>query len=161
MKLSEQDRFWTYVVKGPEPDDCWLWIGAISDDGYGRFWITRDGVQKAVRPQRYAYALATGETLAPDILLLHECDVPICVHAETDPASSHVYTGTHRENMIDRRQKHRDTNGSNSLHWRGIARKVRVQRSRDLRDVVREYGWDRERISATLSGVEYDHPTLF
>lgn len=33
--LTESDlhRFWSLVIKGPEPDDYWLWVGAIGDDG--------------------------------------------------------------------------------------------------------------------------------
>ena len=34
--------------------------GAIPDDGYGRFSITRDGVEHTVKPHRYAVALALG-----------------------------------------------------------------------------------------------------
>lgn len=38
---AETRRFWSHVVRGPGEWDCWLWVGAIADDGYGRFWITR------------------------------------------------------------------------------------------------------------------------
>jgi len=70
--LSEQERFWGYVLKGPAPDDCWLWTGAIADDGYGRFWTAgADGGQKIFRPQRYAYTALTGRVLTPDVLILH------------------------------------------------------------------------------------------
>lgn len=81
MTRTEQERFWSFVVKGPEPDDCWFWTGAISDDGYGQFWVKRDGGQLAVRPQRYAWELLTGESLPSSLFLLHSCDIPICVHA--------------------------------------------------------------------------------
>lgn len=97
MRTSEHDRFWRYVVKGPAADDCWLWTGAVSDDGYGRFWIKQDGGrQRAVRPQRYAYEEATGVALPSSTLLLHGCDVPLCVHADVDPELSHV-TPEHTE----------------------------------------------------------------
>lgn len=52
-------RFWSHVVRGPKADDCWLWTGAIADDGYGRFWLTDDGRQRVVRPHRLALELAT------------------------------------------------------------------------------------------------------
>ncbi|MDT5365672.1 MAG: hypothetical protein QOC62_103, partial [Mycobacterium sp.] len=42
----------------------------------GRFYITRDGIGRCVRPNRYALALATGIALTPDVFALHECDVP-------------------------------------------------------------------------------------
>jgi hypothetical protein len=33
---SEAERFWAKVVRGPGERDCWIWTGAIADDGYGR-----------------------------------------------------------------------------------------------------------------------------
>ena len=161
MNISEADRFWTHVVKGPDANDCWIWTGAISDDGYGRFW-THDGVrQKAVRPQRYAYQQTTGRTLTSGVLLLHWCDVPTCVHADVDPAVSHVREGTHRENMIDRSQRHRQANQWSSWRFHGMGRKERAQRSRDLRLVLLEHGWDPEKMSAAISGVDEHQPRLF
>lgn len=87
QRRAVADRVWEKVVKGPAPTDCWIWTGAIADDGYGRFWVTREGGQRALRPQRYAYEDLTGEILTPSIILLHVCDVPLCVHASTGPES--------------------------------------------------------------------------
>ena len=161
MNLTEGERFWSHVVKGPAPEDCWLWIGAISDDGYGRFW-THDGVrQKAVRPQRYAYELLTGQPLPSDVMVLHSCDVPTCVHADADPLVSHVREGSGRDNMLDRRQRNRHANQWSSWRFRGLGGKERGQRSRALRTVILDHGWDPERMSAALAGVEETHPRLF
>lgn len=39
-KSSEETRrFWDKVVKGETPGACWVWVGAIGADGYGRFWV--------------------------------------------------------------------------------------------------------------------------
>jgi hypothetical protein len=157
---TEAERFWSLVVKGPEPDDCWFWTGAISDDGYGRFWLKRDGGQLAVRPQWYAYELVAGGPLPSSTLLLHSCDIPICVHADVDLAVSHVAPGTHRENMLDRSQRGRYRNRA-PLRIGDLPRQVRVQRSLDLRAVILEHGWQPELISGALLGVEVTHPRLF
>lgn len=90
MRLTATERFWSYIVKGPAPEDCGLWTGAISDDGYGRLWRHDGARQKALRPQRYAYELAIGQLLPSDVVVLHSCDVPTCVHADVDPHVSHV-----------------------------------------------------------------------
>ncbi len=29
------ERFWKRVQKTP---DCWLWLGAVHETGYGKFW---------------------------------------------------------------------------------------------------------------------------
>lgn len=62
MRISDSERFWSYVVKGPNPEDCWLWAGAVADDGYGRFSVTTNGSRRAVRPHRFAYEELTGVT---------------------------------------------------------------------------------------------------
>ena len=61
MRAGEGERFWSHVVKGPDPDSCWLWTGAVADDGYGRFWIgPGKAARRVVRAQRYAYTAITG-----------------------------------------------------------------------------------------------------
>lgn len=158
---SDLHRFWSRVLKGPEPDDCWLWVGAIGDDGYGRFWTRNGDRQKVVRPQRVAYAQITGRELTEDVMLLHWCDVPLCVHADVDAAVSHVREGTGRDNMLDRSLRGRYAGPSTALGQRGVARQQRAQRSRDLRAVLLEHGWDRERMAAAAAGIGENQPSLF
>lgn len=160
MTRTEEERFWSFVVEGPDRDDCWFWTGAISDDGYGRFSVKRGGTPMAVRPQWYAYELVTGKELPSTTFLLHSCDIPICVHAAADLDESHVAPGTRRENMLDRVQRGRYRNRQ-SLRLGDLPRQVRVQRSLDLRTVILEHGWQPELIGAALLGVELTHPRLF
>jgi hypothetical protein len=136
----ESERFWAKVVKGPRPSDCWIWTGAIADDGYGRFWVRRDGRQRALRPQRFAWEQATGNQLQPGVVLLHACDVPICVHATADELS-HLGAGTQSQNMIDRSRKGRHGSAS-SFGWRRTGRQQLVAQSLALRAAVISHGWD-------------------
>jgi hypothetical protein len=95
----EVARFGAKVVRGPGPADCWLWMGAIADDGYGRFWIRRDGVVRVARPHRYALALALQVGLDDVEVAEHAvCDVPICVRAE-GRQGDHIWTSTQAENL--------------------------------------------------------------
>lgn len=158
MDTSELERFFRKVVKGPEPDDCWIWVGAIGDDGYGRFSIRRHGRERMVRPQRLLHEHLTGEKLQRDQNLLHECDVPICVHVTTG-ADSHLFVGDDRMNMRDREQNGRA--GRRRVLRRGLSRRQLYIRSRELRDVVLTRGWDRAAMSAVLSGNTPDQPSLF
>ncbi|MFJ3395355.1 hypothetical protein [Leifsonia aquatica] len=156
---SEMERFYSHVLVGPESDDCWFWVGAIGDDGYGRFWIRRDGAQRAVRPHRYLYEQQVGPLARTD-LLMHSCDVPLCVHVDADPALTHLTPGTHATNMQDRAFKGRGGNASTTTGMRGISRKALATRSRALRALLLEQGWQRDAISAALADL-LDHPTLF
>lgn len=161
ISASIQNRFWGKVVKGPAPQDCWLWTAAVGDDGYGRFTLNADGRTQAVRPHRFAFHLATGIPLHGFGPLMHDCDVPICVHYSDSIELTHLLEGTERGNMLDRLAKRRDKNGSD-LRWRGLARDHFASRSRELRNEVRDNGWSRpERVRALIAGVDPDAPTLF
>ncbi|MUK03212.1 hypothetical protein GM708_15640 [Vibrio cholerae] len=158
-RRGEADRFWEKIVKGPRPHDCWIWTGAVVDDGYGRFWVIRDGEQRARRPQRYAYEHLTGETLHPGIALMHVCDVPLCVHASTG-GDTHLLPGTQALNMLDRSQKGRHANAS-TFRWRGVGRAQFRAQSVELRTALLEHGWNEPIIRPLLTGVDPSAPTLF
>ncbi|WP_278314995.1 hypothetical protein [Lolliginicoccus levis] len=149
---AEIARFWAHVVRGPGEDDCWLWTGAISDDGYGRYWLKRAGRQRVVRPHRYALSLALGRPLAADEVAMHGCDSPICVRAGVHAAAGgHVVLGTQADNLRDMAIKRR---GGGWPGWMHVARSSeRVARSRALRAAV-SGGWDAGRVRAALDAAE-------
>ncbi len=151
------DRFWSHVTKGPSPEDCWIWTGAIGDDGYGRFWLPGN---TAVRAHRHAYQL-TGMPLDTTEQIRHSCHLPLCVHATTT-TSSHLSPGSRQDNMIDRSAAGRFANqhtGLTSLVQTPKA--ARAAAMRQLRDHIKAHGYDREAIATTLAGYDPDHPTLF
>ncbi|CPR56917.1 Uncharacterised protein [Mycobacteroides abscessus subsp. abscessus] len=151
----ECTRFLSYVVAGPEPDDCSIWVGAIGADGYGRFFITRSGSGFCVRPNRYALAMSTGRPLDADVFALHDCDNPICVKiSPPESVRQHVVSGTQSENML---RMGRGRRGGGRPSIRGLGREARRERSVALRDAVRD-GWDAEAVREALLGV---HPRLF
>lgn len=159
---AEIDRLWSHVVKGPEADDCWIWTGAVGDDGYGRFWTAGDGIrQRTMRPQRFLYRHLTGIDLAPDTMLLHRCDVPLCVHVDVDPAITHLRVGGAPENQRDTARAGRQRNRFTIERFASLPRADRVARSRLLRDTVRDHGWNQDLIARALSGAGTDHPTLW
>lgn len=161
MSLSAADiaRFWSRVVKGPSEDDCWLWSGAIGDDGYGRFWLKTESGQRVVRPHRLAWQLATGTAADDSVLMRHRCDRPLCVRA-TAGADSHLVTGTHALNMADRARAMRDTNVA---PWgiAGLSRQRAAATSRAIRQVLHERGYDAASIAAIAAGYNPDEATLF
>ncbi|QZH69504.1 hypothetical protein K6L26_30975 (plasmid) [Mycolicibacterium farcinogenes] len=152
---AECARFCSYVVIGPEADDCSIWVGAIGADGYGRFFITRSGTGFCVRPNRYALAMATGRPLSADVFALHDCDNPICVKiSPPESVRQHVVAGTQSENML---RMGRGRRGGGRPSIRGLGREARRERSVALRDAVRD-GWNAEAVREALLGV---HPRLF
>lgn len=69
---------------------CWLWPGPLSRYGYGK--ARRAG--KQCPAHRESYREENGEI--PDgMFVLHRCDVRCCVNP------THLYLGTHADNMRD------------------------------------------------------------
>jgi hypothetical protein len=121
--LSDEHRFWKSVEK---TDGCWLWRAGRDEDGYGVFQAEIFGVS-VFRAHRYSHMLATGEILAPRILVMHACDNPPCVN----PA--HLSSGTHKENADDMVAKGRHL-GRSRIHADKIAKLSDEQVRAILRD---------------------------
>ncbi|MCK2028065.1 hypothetical protein KZC56_17345 [Microbacterium sp. SSW1-47] len=161
-RAADVERLWKHVVKGPDPDDCWIWTGSVGDDGYGRFWTAGDGIQqRTMRPQRFLYRHLTGIDLPPSTMLLHRCDVALCVHVDVDPAVSHLRIGGAAENQRDAARAGRQRNRFTIEKYASLPRADRVARSRRLRDTVRDHGWDPQLIARALSDAGTEHPTLW
>ena len=119
-----EKRFWSKVDKS---GDCWEFLGYKCKLGYGRIsfrcnshWLTH----------RVSWVLHNGEI--PDGLnVLHKCDNPGCVNP------SHLFLGTHQDNMRDR-----DTKGrgklpkiSGSKHWNSSLDESDIRVIRELHSV--------------------------
>lgn len=86
MNPEFRSAFWSLVeILGKR--DCWEWQGGKNGDGYGYF--------KRMRVNRVAYRLANGHY--PRRLACHSCNNRLCCNP------SHLYDGTHRQNMADMR----------------------------------------------------------
>jgi len=97
---SAETRFWRNVQK---TDGCWLWVGLVDKDGYGRIRVSG----KQARAHRYSYILHYGET---DLWVLHRCDNPTCVRPD------HLFLGTSQDNVADRTAKGRAASGHQNGH---------------------------------------------
>jgi hypothetical protein len=99
------DRFWHSVDKNgptirPDLGPCWIWTGGRNmADGYGS--IVYEG--ERVLTHRAAWFIETGEW--PNPQALHRCDNKQCVRF------SHLFEGTHQDNMADKVSKGRQYRG--------------------------------------------------
>ena len=83
-------RFRAKIHRSPDLE-CWLWTGAISGKGHGRFWIRDDLVVIAHRFAWLVDQLDHGHAVtAMPTLVSHDCDNPIC----QNPAHLRVGTAT-------------------------------------------------------------------
>lgn len=91
--LSATERFWAKVDK---TEGCWLWSGALTNEGYGS--ITVDGSH--VYAHRFSYELMVGP-IDEGLHVDHLCSVRNCVRPE------HLEPVTPRENFL--RNTHRSS----------------------------------------------------
>ena len=167
VHAGEVARFVGKVVRRPDthPADpaavtCAIWTGAIADDGYGRFSITRNRREHTVKPHRYAFALALGVPVPARVVIEHVvCDNPVCVQAHPDPLLGHIRPSAQSENLRRMQAKGRGQRWW-LRRWSGLGRAERAERSRQLAAAVRE-GWDDAAVRAVLLRIDPAQTTLF
>lgn len=116
-----RDRFYDKVTKGVG-SECWLWTGAISGKGHGRFWVAANLVVVA---HRFAWLLSFEAHTLPEVVS-HRCDNPICQNP------THLRASTWSKNRIEYLQR-RGTPGSPLRDTRGAR-----GRSTALRDAAKQ-----------------------
>lgn len=104
-RVPFKERFWSFVDKnGPtvrsDIGQCWDWTGGKIADGYGRFrtGVADYGRRAMILAHRLSWEFENGP-VADAIEVCHICDRPSCVRP------SHLFLGTHQENMIDAAKK--------------------------------------------------------
>jgi len=91
---------------------CWIFTGAVADDGYGRFWdSSQDGTtrwdggartSKVVRPSRWMWEAHHGP-IPKRLVVRHDCDRSICARLEC------LLTGDQTDNLLDASRRDRIT----------------------------------------------------
>lgn len=92
-KKPSESAFYERVMPVTE-SGCWLWIGSINKTAGGY------GVYNRHSMHRFSYELHNGD-IPQKLCVCHKCDIPSCVNP------SHLFLGTHKENMQDMQNKGR------------------------------------------------------
>lgn len=93
-----RERWESLVSRASLASGCYVWTGAISGAGHGRFWLGVDelGHDVVMIAHRYGYAMTHGlEALQAAQVIRHLCDEPSC------QLPAHWAPGTIAENTIE------------------------------------------------------------
>lgn len=91
------ERFWSKVDKTGE---CWLWTAALTR-GYGQLTYQK----RHTAAHRFSWEIEHG-TIPAGMIVCHRCDTPACVRP------SHLFLGTHADNVRDKITKGRARTGN-------------------------------------------------
>ena len=148
---SPGTRFWRRVRKSK---GCWEWQGFRSKFGYGRLRVAANGPGSIVTAHRFSWTVHFGDI--PDgMWVLHRCDNPGCVRP------THLFLGTHGDNMEDCRLKGRrpvmagTKNGGVKIN-ETTALKIRRD-IRSVRQIAQDYDIGKSMVSNIKRGVNWAH----
>lgn len=144
------ERFWEKVdVCGP--DECWPWLAATKQGGYGKI-LGEDGRFRLAH--RVAFALVVGP-IPVGLLLCHRCDNPGCVNPR------HLFLGTQADNLQDMRAKGRGNPPRGRQHPRArlteeLVILIRADR-RGHRRIARDLGIGKSTVGMVKAGLTWTH----
>jgi predicted DNA-binding protein (UPF0251 family) len=101
-EFSQNEKILSRISIG-NGDECWLWTGFKNEHGYGRMKFNG----KATLAHRAIWFIHYGE-IPESMCVCHRCDVPACCNP------SHLFLGTHKDNMLDCKAKGRNASGDRS-----------------------------------------------
>jgi hypothetical protein len=146
--ISEQAqaRFWQKVRKAG-PTECWPWLGALTDKGYG-YCFPYGAKGGKYRSHRVAFFIVTGVDPG-EFGAVHSCDNPPC----SNPA--HAIPSTQAVNLANMRAKGREykfpvISGEHAPHAK--LTDAQVGEMRALSGTIDDSGyWSERRLAAYFS----------
>lgn len=101
MILNDETMEKRFLNKIEKTDNCWLWSGNYSNNGYGQIKTKKYGGKRlSISSSRYALFLKTKE-LKDGYFACHTCDNKKCVNPD------HLFWGTPSDNQVDCSSKFR------------------------------------------------------
>jgi hypothetical protein len=152
--LPVEPRFWSQIVKSPEPDGCWVWIGSLDTTGYGQMSV--NGIMTLVH--RISYEIHRGP-IPEGKKVLHKCDNPPCGRPD------HLFLGDDIDNIRDRNAKGRQAKGE-AIHTAKVTASdvIEIRRLRgagiSLQTLADQFGLTTQHTHNICGGKSWKHIPL-
>ncbi len=141
-----------------EPGGCWVWMGLVDSDGYGRMQTgsRANCNSRMMRAHRLSWEIHNGP-IPPGkgchgTCVLHRCDNPPCVNPE------HLFLGSNADNVADKIAKGRARYLRGAAHSRAKLTDAEVARIRSLngtlthREISKHFGISHGHVSNLING---------
>lgn len=139
------ERFMEKVVVNGDTQ-CWEWIGATNNKGYGMIKING----KPILTHRFAFEYFNNTKIPKGLCILHKCDNPKCVNYQ------HLRLGTYQDNDIDKVMKNRQWN--QKLTAQDV---IEIRNRMNLGDkilkIAKDYGVTNQNIYAIKNNKSWSH----
>lgn len=159
MRKNIKENIWNFIDKnGPVVDiklrKCWIWLGYKTNKGYGTMRVN----MKTYLTHRLTYELTYGKIKRGNFIC-HKCDNPSCVRP------SHLFSGTHKDNMQDmfKKGRHNNRKGENSNVSKLTERQVLEIRAKykpkiyEMKKLAKEYNISFQNVSAIVNRKLWKH----
>lgn len=138
-----EQRFFQKFEFGAQ-HECWLWTGKLHNLGYGKIY----SYKTAFFAHRIAYEIFVGP-IPSDLCVCHRCDMRNCVNP------THLFLGTHADNMRDKAKKLR---GPHKLNKKDIlAIRKHLADGQSCRSIGKIFGVDHVTIMCIAHGKTWSH----
>jgi hypothetical protein len=149
------------IPEAIEADGCWEWKGKPRTGGYGFFAYRLPGQDEIheIRAHRASWLLHNEGLIPPGMFVCHSCDNRRCVNP------SHLFLGTHQDNMTDmaRKGRHADQKGSRNPRVKLSPEQVAYIRSDESRQhsspmLAKRFGVGLSAIQRVRNGNSWKQP---
>ena len=151
MTEHEFSRFWKYVdSEGKFSTECWPWIGAKNEHGYGWFCVRNGHTGMA---HRLMWEQSVGP-IPEGLNVLHKCDNSNCVNP------GHLYVGTQSTNLIDSVKRGRRKTVLSVENVIEIKKLLRDSPQLTHKEISKKFGVSRGLVSFISRGVAWGHVNI-
>lgn len=138
-------RFWSKVSVG-DSGECWEWLAAKNEAGYG---VINKGNHRVDRAHRISWRVANKRDIPTGLFVCHHCDNRSCVNP------GHLFIGTNHDNIKDMVSKGRNKTKITGKDVAAI--RNRYKNGDTLSEISKDYDISKTNALCVITGKTWAH----